>query len=129
MKLYKSHQQPNFTDRSKSRKDISLSNKSNKLKRIAHHELIYTKPVPNFTSVEVRKEENLSLEGPSKKKKEKNRSGDKTAEQMRKEEKERKNKAELAQMQNICKSPEIIQIQEEAAETELIGKCCKVSWF
>jgi hypothetical protein len=33
-----------------------------------HHELIYTKPVPNFTSVEVRKEENLSLEGPSKKK-------------------------------------------------------------
>jgi hypothetical protein len=48
---------------------------------------------------------------------------------MRKEEKERKNKAELAQMQNICKSPEIIQIQEEAAETELIGKCCKVSWF
>ena len=48
---------------------------------------------------------------------------------MRKEEKERKNKAELAQMQNICKSPEIIQIQEKAAETELIGKFCKVSWF
>ncbi len=59
-----------------------------------HHDLMSTKPVPNFTSVEVRKEENLNLEGPSKKKKkEKNRSGDKTAEQMRKEEKERKNKA------------------------------------
>ena len=93
-----------------------------------HHDLMSTKPVPNFTSVEVRKEENLNLEGPSKKKK-RRKTEVGTRQQSKREKKRKKERTRLAQMQNICKSPEIIQIQEGVAETELIGKCCKVRFL